>query len=120
MTAAAIKFDSGDAGPSSDELAVGTQLLFGQYTITSFVNSGGFGIVYLAMDSLDRTVVIKECFPSAYCRRIGDTVGSRSRAQADDFRAAVRHFVQEAVTLSQLSHPNIVKVHQVFECNETA
>jgi serine/threonine protein kinase len=120
MTAAAIKYDSGDAGPSSDELAVGTQLLFGQYIITSFVNSGGFGIVYLATNSLDRTVVIKECFPSAYCRRIGDTVGSRSRAQADDFRAAVRHFVQEAVTLSQLSHPNIVKVHQVFECNETA
>lgn len=120
MTAAAIKYDSGDAGPSSDELAVGTRLLFGQYTITSFVNSGGFGIVYLATNSLDRTVVIKECFPSAYCRRIGDTVGSRSRAQADDFRAAVRHFVQEAVTLSQLSHPNIVKVHQVFECNETA
>lgn len=120
MTAAAIKYDSGDAGPSSDELADGTQLLFGQYTITSFVNSGGFGIVYLATNSLDRTVVIKECFPSAYCRRIGDTVGSRSRAQADDFRAAVRHFVQEAVTLSQLSHPNIVKVHQVFECNETA
>jgi serine/threonine protein kinase len=120
MTAAAVKFDSGDAGPSSDELAAGTQLLFGQYTINSFVNSGGFGIVYLATNSLDRTVVIKECFPSAYCRRIGETVGARSRAQADDLRSAVRHFVQEAVTLSQLSHPNIVKVHQVFECNETA
>ena len=120
MTAAALKMDSGDAGPSSDELPVGTQLLSGQYTINSFVNSGGFGIVYLAMDSLDRTVVIKECFPSTFCRRIGATVGSRSRAQADEFRSAVRHFVQEAVTLSQLSHPNIVKVHQVFECNETA
>ena len=120
MTAAALKMDSGDAGPSSDELPDGTQLLFGQYTINSFVNSGGFGIVYLANDSLDRTVVIKECFPSAYCRRIGAMVGSRSRAQADEFRGAVRHFVQEAVTLSQLSHPNIVKVHQVFECNETA
>jgi serine/threonine protein kinase len=120
MTAAAVKFDSGDAGPTSDELAAGTKLLFGQYTITSFVNSGGFGIVYLAINSLDRTVVIKECFPSAYCRRIGEVVGARSRAQADELRSAVRHFVQEAVTLSQLSHPNIVKVHQVFECNETA
>ncbi len=120
MSAAALKMDSGDAGPSSDELPVGTQLLFGQYTINSFVNSGGFGIVYLATNSLDRTVVIKECFPTTYCRRIGATVGSRSRAQADEFRSAVRHFVQEAVTLSQLSHPNIVKVHQVFECNETA
>lgn len=120
MTAAALRIDESDAGSSSDELAPGTRLLFGQFVIQSFVNSGGFGIVYLAKDSLDRQVVIKECFPSAYCRRIGTTVGARSRAQQDDFRAAVRHFVQEAVTLSQLDHPNIVKVHQVFECNETA
>lgn len=120
MTAAALKIDREDAGPSSDELPAGTKLLFGQYTIKSFVNSGGFGIVYLAIASLDRTVVIKECFPSAFCRRIGQTVGARSRSQQDDFRAAVRQFVQEAVTLSQLDHPNIVKVHQVFECNETA
>jgi tRNA A-37 threonylcarbamoyl transferase component Bud32 len=120
MTAAALKIDESDAGPGSDELAPGTRLLFGQFTIQSFVNSGGFGIVYLAKDSLDRQVVIKECFPSAYCRRIGVTVGARSRAQQDDFRSAVQHFVQEAVTLSQLDHPNIVKVHQVFECNETA
>ncbi|MFN5997300.1 MAG: serine/threonine protein kinase [Paracoccaceae bacterium] len=120
MTAAALKIDESDEGPSADELAPGTRLLFGQFTIKSFVNSGGFGIVYLALDSLDRQVVIKECFPSAYCRRIGMTVGARSRAQQDDFRAAVQHFMQEAVTLSQLDHPNIVKVHQVFECNETA
>jgi tRNA A-37 threonylcarbamoyl transferase component Bud32 len=120
MTAAALKLDQSDAGTSSDELAPGTRLLFGQFTIQSFVNSGGFGIVYLATDSLDRQVVIKECFPTAYCRRIGIRVGARSRAQQDDFRSAVRCFVQEAMTLSQLNHPNIVKVHQVFEDNETA
>lgn len=120
MTAAALKIDETDAGSSADELAPGTRLLFGQFTIQSFVNSGGFGIVYLAKDSLDRQVVIKECFPTAYCRRIGATVGARSRAQVDDFRAAVRHFVQEAMTLSELDHPNIVRVHQVFEENDTA
>ena len=120
MTAAARKFDSVDLGTTADELAPGTKLLFGQFTIESFVNSGGFGIVYIARDSLDRQVVIKECFPSTFCRRIGSTVGARSRAQQDEFRAAVRHFMQEAVTLSQLDHPNIVKVHHVFEDNETA
>jgi hypothetical protein len=120
MTAAALKIDQSDPGSSADELAPGTRLLFGQFTIQSFINSGGFGIVYLATDSLDRRVVVKECFPSSFCRRIGTNVGARSRAQADDLRSAVRHFVQEAVTLSELSHPNIVKVHQVFECNETA
>jgi serine/threonine protein kinase len=120
MTAAARKFDSVDLGMTADELPPGTKLLFGQFTIESFVNSGGFGIVYIARDSLDRQVVIKECFPSTFCRRIGLTVGARSRAQQDEFRAAVKHFVQEAVTLSQLNHPNIVKVHHVFEDNETA
>ena len=120
MTAAARKFDSVDLGTAADELAPGTRLLFGQFTIESFVNSGGFGFVYIARDSLDRQVVIKECFPSTFCRRIGTTVGARSRAQQDEFRAAVKNFMQEAVTLSQLNHPNIVKVHHVFEDNETA
>lgn len=120
MTAAARKFDDLDFGTNADELPVGTKLLFGQFTIESFVNSGGFGIVYIARDSLDRRVVIKECFPSTFCRRIGNTVGARSRAQQDDFRMAVASFMQEAVTLSKLDHPNIVKVHHVFEDNETA
>ncbi len=120
MTAAARKFDSVDLGTAADELPAGTKLLYGQFTIESFVNSGGFGIVYIARDSLDRQVVIKECFPSTFCRRIGTTVGARSRAQQDEFRAAVKHFMQEALTLSQLDHPSIIKVHHVFEDNETA
>ncbi|MCU0903263.1 MAG: serine/threonine protein kinase [Tabrizicola sp.] len=120
MTAAVRKIDLPDAGPSPDELAPGTRLLLGQFTIQSFVNSGGFGIVYLAKDSLDRQVVVKECFPSTFCRRIGARVGARSRAQQDEFRSAVRNFVQEAVTLSELDHPNIIRVHQVFEDNDTA
>jgi serine/threonine protein kinase len=120
MTAAALNMDMGGDGPSSDELKPGTKLLLGQFTIESFVNAGGFGIVYIARNSLDRRVVIKECFPSSYCRRIGTTVGASSRAQQDEFRSVVRLFLQEAVTLSQLRHPNIVKVHEVFEDNDTA
>ena len=119
MTAAARKIDHLDFG-TSDELPPGSRLLFGQFTIESFLNSGGFGIVYLARDSLDRRVVIKECYPSAFCRRIGTTVGARSRQQQEGFQSAVRSFLQEAVTLSKLDHPSIVKVHHVFEDNETA
>jgi serine/threonine protein kinase len=120
MTAAALKMDSIDEGTNSDELPPGTRLLLGQFTIESFVNSGGFGIVYIARDSLSRRVVVKECFPSSFCRRIGTSVGARSRAQQEDFRSVVKLFLQEAITLSQLDHPNIVKVHQVFEDNSTA
>ncbi len=103
-----------------DELKQGTKLLNGQYTIMSFLNSGGFGITYLAKDSLDRTVVIKECFPNSLCRRSETIVRARSRAHTGEFRSVVKLFVQEARSLSKLVHPNIVGVHQVFEDNDTA
>ncbi|MDP3264168.1 MAG: serine/threonine-protein kinase, partial [Tabrizicola sp.] len=103
-----------------DELKPGHKLLQGQYTIVSYLNSGGFGITYLAKDSLDRTIVIKECFPNSLCRRSGIIVRARSRAHQGEFRSVVRLFVQEARSLAKLVHPNIVGVHQVFEDNDTA
>jgi serine/threonine protein kinase len=111
-----------DSGPDafSDDLKEGTQLLGGQYTILGFLNSGGFGITYLAKDSLERTVVIKECFPNALCRRGTSTVRARSRKHQADFRSFVSSFVEEARSLARLVHPNIVGVHQVFEDNDTA
>jgi len=66
-----------------DELKPGTELMHGQYTIESFLNAGGFGITYLAKDSLDRKIVIKECFPGAFCRRSRSIVQARSRAEAE-------------------------------------
>jgi hypothetical protein len=103
-----------------DELKPGTKLMHGQYTIESFLNAGGFGITYLARDSLDRKIVIKECFPGAFCRRSRYIVQARSRAHQNELKSIVRLFVQEARSLSKLDHPNIVGVHQVFEDNDTA
>ncbi len=103
-----------------DELQPGTVLLHGQYTITKFLNNGGFGITYLAKDSLDRDVVIKECFPGAFCRRTNTIVKARSRAHQGELKSIIRLFVQEARSLSNLEHPNIVGVHQIFEDNDTA
>jgi serine/threonine protein kinase len=103
-----------------DDLKPGASLLHGQYKIESFLSSGGFGITYLARDSLDRRVVIKECFPNALCRRAGTSVAARSRAHQAEFRSVVKLFVREAWSLSKLTHPNIVGVHQVFEDNDTA
>jgi hypothetical protein len=103
-----------------DELKPGTKLLHGQYVIDSFLNAGGFGITYLARDSLDRKIVIKECFPGAFCRRSRYIVQARSRAHQNELKSIVRLFVQEARSLAKLSHPNIVGVHQVFEDNDTA
>lgn len=103
-----------------DELEAGHQLMHGQYTIESFLNAGGFGITYRAKDSLDRAVVIKECFPGSFCRRTTTSVQARSRAHQRELASIVRLFVEEARSLAKLDHPNIVGVHQVFEENNTA
>lgn len=103
-----------------DDLRPGTELMRGQYRIESFLNAGGFGVTYRARDSLDRKVVIKECFPGAFCRRSSMAVTARSRAHLGELKNIVSLFVEEARSLARLSHPNIVGVHQVFEENNTA
>ncbi|MBW4710080.1 serine/threonine protein kinase [Roseobacter sp. YSTF-M11] len=105
---------------NSEALAPGSQLLSGQYEIIRYLSSGGFGITYLAKDSLNRTVVIKECFPEAFCSRVNKTVRARTRNYVDDFRSIVALFIREAHALSRLNHSSVVGVHQVFEYNETA
>ncbi|WP_300061333.1 serine/threonine-protein kinase [uncultured Roseobacter sp.] len=105
---------------NSEALAPGSQLLSGQYEIIRYLSSGGFGITYLAKDSLNRTVVIKECFPEAFCSRVKKTVRARTRNYVDDFKSIVALFIREAHALSRLDHESVVGVHQVFEDNETA
>ena len=103
-----------------DELLPGTSLCHGQYRITRFINSGGFGITYLAKDSLNRDVVIKECFSSTFCRRTESRVRARSHGTHGHMQKIVQSFLNEARSLASLKHPNIVGVHQVFEENDTA
>lgn len=103
----------------ADELEPGHELMHGQYVIEAFLNAGGFGITYIARDSLGRKVVIKECFPGSFCRRsTSEAVQPRSRAHQRELSKIVDGFVREAHSLAKLSHPNIVGVHHVFEeCN---
>lgn len=120
MQSAAFKMEDVGIETFADELKPGTQLLQGQFTIESFLNAGGFGITYVARNSLNRRVVIKECFPGALCRRTNGLVAAWSRRRQDEFRSLVTLFQQEAMNLSKLDHPNIVRVHQVFQDNDTA
>lgn len=103
-----------------EALSPGTSLLRGQYEIIRFLNSGGFGITYLARDSLERDVVIKECFPGALCHREGDNVVPNAQQSEADLKSIIQLFIQEARSHAKLVHPNIVPVHQVFEDNNTA
>jgi serine/threonine protein kinase len=105
---------------AGDELSEGSRLLNGQYQIDRYLASGGFGITYLATDSLDRTVVIKECFPEAFCTRKGSDVYSKLPGKSKEFRSLVGLFEREARNLAKLDHAGIVGVHQVFRDNNTA
>ncbi|QGX97225.1 serine/threonine protein kinase [Roseovarius faecimaris] len=104
----------------TDDLAPGHSLLYGQYIIEHHMIDGGFGMTYLAKDSLERKVVIKECFPSSVCRRINGEVRPRKPAYQEQYQNVIRNFLREALRMAKFDHPNIVKVHQVFQENNTA
>ncbi|MEO1138472.1 MAG: serine/threonine-protein kinase [Pseudomonadota bacterium] len=104
----------------SDDLSPGHALLYGQYEIERHLIGGGFGMTYLARDSLDRRVVIKECFPSAVCRRVNGEVRPHKPDYQEQYQKVIRSFLREALRMAKFDHPNIVKVHQVFQENNTA
>ena len=95
-----------------------------EFEIIRVLGSGGFGITYLARDhSLEREVVIKENLP--WCAFRDPTTSTLHpkmiRDQdADLFACVLDIFVREARTLAKFDHPNIVKIHRVFEANGTA
>ena len=103
MDAGPQNYESGANDSFADSLKPGTELLHGQFRIEKFLNAGGFGMTYLARDSLDRIVVIKECFPSSMCCRNDGNVMARSRQHQSEFDAVVKHFGAEARRLSRLA-----------------
>lgn len=116
----ALNVDADADGVFGDELAPGTPLCHGQYVIDKYLNSGGFGVTYLARDSLERQVVIKECYPVSMCCRAGAEVRLRSPSYVPEFTQVVDLFEKEARALAQMQHPGIVGVHQIFQDNGTA
>ncbi len=104
----------------AEGMPVGSELLNGQFLIQARLQKGGFGITYIARDSLERQVVVKECYPADMCVRSGKTVRAISAEKEPQFTAIKRQFVREARQVAKLIHPNIVSVHQVFEENNTA
>lgn len=109
-----------DAADTYVELPANTELLRGQYRILRCLSQGGFGITYLAQDSLEREVVLKECFAAQLCSRDGQNVRLLDNRRKRDFRHLLAHFKKEAYRLAALDHPGIVGVHQVFAENQTA
>ena len=103
----------------SDDLPAGTVLMQGNFILLHTIHMGGFGIAYLARDLNDQKVVIKECFPEAYCKRKGRNVAPLSPSYREDFQAIQKQFKNEARILADLDHSNIVGINTVFEENGT-
>ena len=106
-----------------NELHANTLLHNRRYAIQKTLGQGGFGITYLAYDNVNRRhVAIKEFFMKELCNRKGKThhmsvPSTGSRKLVDKFRAK---FLKEANTIANLSHPNIIKIYDIFEENATA
>ncbi len=96
------------------------------YQIEKKLGQGTFGITYLAyvkmsgdLGAIDANikVAIKEFFMRDINGRSDATVTSGSKGGIyDDYK---RKFTREAVNLSKLQHPNIIKVIESFEANNT-
>lgn len=106
-----------------NELHANTSLQNRRYAIQKTLGQGGFGITYLAYDNVNRKqVAIKEFFMKELCNRNGKTdhmsvPSTGSKKLVDKFRAK---FLKEANTIANLSHPNIIKIYDIFEENATA
>jgi serine/threonine protein kinase/uncharacterized protein YecT (DUF1311 family) len=116
------KVAGGNAMPVEhvNALANGTRL--NQYELVNVLGAGGFGITYMARDTtLDTLVAIKEYLPGDLAKRQDDaTVTAVSSTSKGDFDWGLDRFLSEARTLAKFRHPNIVRVNQIFQANNTA
>ncbi|WP_394829262.1 serine/threonine protein kinase [Pendulispora albinea] len=78
--------------------------LLDRYTIIDRIGSGGMASIYRAMDErLDRVVCVK-------LLRL-ELEGSGSTSGRSVYQATYSHFLQEALTLSRLMHPNTLRIY---------
>tara|TARA_R110002096_G_scaffold70943_3_gene169879 strand:- start:1457 stop:2998 length:1542 start_codon:yes stop_codon:yes gene_type:complete len=113
---------SSKAAPTPFELPAGYRIQ--EYVIAKTIGTGGFGITYLGRDTnLDKKVAIKEYFPFSLALRDADqTVNPRTTTATDikQYKWGLDRFIDEARTLAQFEHKNLIRVIRYIEENKTA
>ena len=94
--------------------------LLGGYRVVRRVSSGGFGVVYLAVDSEGQQVAIKEYLPSSLATRApGELLPKVPPEKLSLYRLGLKSFFEEGRSLAQISHASVVSVLNFFRENET-
>lgn len=108
-------------------LKEGRELQNGKYKIIRVLGQGGFGITYLAKHTiLNKDVAIKEFFPKKYCgrdNRYNLTIGINNNTEnnnTDIVENLKKRFLKEAQNIARLEHDAIIKIHDIYEENNTA
>lgn len=106
-------------------LEPGDTLQHGKYMIVATIGQGSFGITYNAIDTvLERTIIIKEHFPSALAGRNSteSTVHPKISHEhgKDTYTWSLNRFYSEAKNLAKVHHSNVVKIDVFFKENNTA
>ncbi len=97
-------------------LPIGTKL--NRYDVVDILGQGGFGIIYLANDSLlNIRVAIKEFFPLFLkcVRGEGGVVAMPLKEKQELFEKCRTMFIEEARNLARFRHENIVRILSFFE-----
>ena len=100
-------------------LPAGFQL--GAYHVVRVLGVGGFGVTYLCEHAgLGVQVAVKEYLPNEIAVRDGTEVHPKSAGDREGFEWGLSRFLDEARTLARFEHPNVVRVRDCFEANNTA
>ncbi len=98
--------------------------LHGRYVIGRVLGYGGFGVTYLAWDTvLEQKVAIKEYLPGEFSTRMpgSPSVTVFGGEKSQQFFDGLRKFVDEARRLARFtSEPGVVRIFDSFEENGTA
>ena len=84
------------------------------------ISSGGFGIVYLALDADGQQVAIKEYLPASLATRaLNELQPVVAPEKLSLYRLGLKSFFEEGRSLAQISHASVVSVLNFFRENET-